>query len=251
MKITIAGYGFVGRGYEQLLASNRQNYSLAISDPALQEYSKGISRDTDAVVICVATPQQEDGACYMGNVFSVIEESPKDVPILIKSTICLEGWRELKNKFPNSNISFSPEFLRQESWSEDISNMESILIGGDDFKFWSNVFNNLKCVESEAEALIITKYAKNNFLALKVSFFNQLYDLCQKLGVNYDEVREHTTADHRIGDSHSFITEERGFGGHCFPKDSAALVKTSEKYGSFLSIMDCARAYNQSIRKRE
>lgn len=251
MKIAIAGYGFVGRAYESLLLSNRQNHNVVISDPAFEEYTQGVPNDADAVVVCVATPQQEDGACYMGNVFSVIEESPKDVPILIKSTICLEGWRQLKDEFPNSNISFSPEFLRQESWSEDISNMESILIGGDDFKFWSNVFNNLKCVESEAEALIITKYAKNNFLALKVSFFNQLYDLCQKLGVNYDEVREHTTADYRIGDSHSFITEERGFGGHCFPKDSAALVKTSEKYGSFLSIMDCARAYNKSIREEK
>jgi UDPglucose 6-dehydrogenase len=109
----------------------------------------------------------------------------------------------------------------------------------------------LMFLEAEAESLVIAKYARNNFLALKVSFFNQLYDLCQKLGVDYDEVREHTTADYRIGDSHSFITEERGFGGHCFPKDSAALVKTSEKYGSFLSIMGCARAYNQSIREKK
>ena len=86
---------------------------------------------------------------------------------------------------------------------------------------------------------------------LKVSFFNQLYDLCQKLKVNYDEVREYTTADSRIGDSHSFITEERGFGGHCFPKDSAALVKTSEKCGAFLSIMNCARDYNQNIKEKK
>lgn len=248
MNITIAGYGFVGKAYEKLLIDNLQEYNVTISDPAFSQYNQGIPSDTDAVVICVATPQQEDGSCYMGHVFDVIKESP-DIPILIKSTICLEGWRGLMNKFPDSNITFSPEFLRQDSWSEDILNMRSILIGGDDFVFWSGIFNTLDCIESEAEALIMTKYAKNNFLALKVSFFNQLYDLCDKLGVSYDEVRKHTTADSRIGDGHSFITEDRGFGGHCFPKDTSALVKTSEKYGSFLSIMHCARLYNNEIRK--
>jgi len=248
MNVTIAGYGFVGKGYEKLLIDGNQECSVKISDPAFPQYNEGISSDTDAVVICVATPQQEDGSCYMGHVFDVVKKSP-DVPILIKSTICLEGWRELKNKFPDSNLTFSPEFLRQDFWFEDISSMRSILIGGDDFVFWSGVFDTLECIESEAEALIMTKYAKNNFLALKVSFFNQLYDLCNKLGVSYDEVRKHTTSDCRIGESHSYISQERGFGGHCFPKDTSALVKTSEKYGSFLSIMDCARSYNNDIRE--
>jgi UDPglucose 6-dehydrogenase len=248
MNITIAGYGFVGKGYEKLIIDNNQECSVTISDPAFLIYDNGIPSDTDAVVICVATPQQEDGSCYMGHVKDVIKESP-NVPILIKSTICLEGWRELRDMFPDNNISFSPEFLRQDFWVEDISSMKSILIGGDDFVFWSGIFNILECVESEVEALIMTKYAKNNFLALKVSFFNQLYDLCNKLGVSYDEVRKHTTSDSRIGESHSYISHERGFGGHCFPKDTAALVKTSEKYGSFLSIMDCARSYNNEIRE--
>jgi UDPglucose 6-dehydrogenase len=250
MNITIAGYGFVGKGYKKLLLKSSQEYKVTVSDPAFSQYNLGIPSNTDAVVICVATPQQEDGSCYMGNVFEVIEESP-DVPILIKSTICLEGWRELKNKFPKSNLTFSPEFLRQDSWLQDILDMKSILIGGYDFSFWSDIFRDLECVESEAEALIITKYAKNNFLALKVSFFNQMYDLCCKLGVNYDEVREHTTSDSRIGDSHSFITKQRGFGGHCFPKDTSALVKTSEKYGCVLTIMHHARLYNNILRGYE
>lgn len=248
MNITIAGYGFVGKGYEKLITNNNQECSVKISDPAFLLYDNEIPSDTDAVVICVATPQQEDGSCYMGHVFDVIKESP-DVPILIKSTICLEGWRELRNLFPNHNISFSPEFLRQDSWIEDIDCMQSILIGGDGFEFWSNIFRSIECIESDPEALIMTKYAKNNFLALKVSFFNQLYDLCYKMNIDYEEVRKHTTADNRIGESHSFITDRRGFGGHCFPKDTSALVKTSEKYGSFLSIIDCARSYNNEIRE--
>lgn len=248
MNIIVAGYGFVGRAYEKFILDKVSDCDLIISDPAYKEYSQGIPSNADAVVICVATPQQEDGSCYMRHVKEVIKESP-NVPILIKSTICLEGWRELRGLFPDYNISFSPEFLRQDSWDKDIDSMKSILIGGDDFNFWSDIFKKIECVHSDPEALIMTKCAKNNFLALKVSFFNQLYDLCEKMGVDYDEVRKHTTSDPRIGESHSFITEERGFGGHCFPKDTSALVRTSEKYGKFFTLMYEARLYNESIRE--
>ena len=248
MEITIAGYGFVGKAYEKLITDKNQECSLTISDPAFLIHDKDTPRDTDAVIICVATPRQEDGSCYMGHVKDVIKESP-NVPILIKSTICLEGWRELSNLFPNHNISFSPEFLRQDSWIEDIDRMQSILIGGDGFEFWSNIFRSIECVESDPEALIMTKYAKNNFLALKVSFFNQLYDLCDKMNIDYEEVRKYTTADNRIGESHSLVTDRRGFGGHCFPKDTSALVRTSEKYGKFFSLMHEAILYNESVRK--
>jgi UDPglucose 6-dehydrogenase len=155
----------------------------------------------------------------------------------------------IKNLFPNYRISFSPEFLRQDSWEQDIDTMKSILIGGEGVEFWLNIFKNVKCIESDPEALIMTKYAKNNFLALKVSFFNQLYDLCSKMNIDYEEVRKHTTEDDRIGESHSFVTDQRGFGGHCFPKDTSALVRTSEKYGKFFSLMYEARRYNNSIRK--
>lgn len=249
MNITIAGYGFVGRAYEKFILDNFHDYQLTISDPAYKEYSQGIPNNSNAIVVCVATPQQDDGSCYMGHVKEVIQASP-NVPILIKSTISLEGWRELKNLFPDYDISFSPEFLRQDSWEKDIDSMKSILIGGERVGFWSKIFKNIECVESCPEALIMTKYAKNNFLALKVSFFNQLYDLCLKMGIDYEEVRKHTTTDTRIGESHSFVTDQRGFGGHCFPKDTSALVRTSEKYGKFFSLMYEARLYNDSIRKK-
>ena len=249
MNIAITGYGFVGRAYEKLITGNVPECKLTISDPAYKEYNQGVPKNSDAIVICVATPQQDDGSCYMGHVKDVIHASP-NVPILIKSTICLEGWRELKNSFPNYSLSFSPEFLRQDSWERDIDSMKSILIGGEGFEFWSKIFKNIECIESHPESLIMTKYAKNNFLALKVSFFNQLYDLCNKMDIDYEEVRRHTTEDDRIGESHSFVTDQRGFGGHCFPKDTSALVRTSEKYGKFFSLMNEARLYNDSIRKK-
>ena len=90
MNITIAGYGFVGKAYQKFVSEKCSGCNLTISDPAHKEYSQGIPNNTDAVVVCVATPQQDDGSCYMGHVEEVINESP-DVPILIKSTLITCG----------------------------------------------------------------------------------------------------------------------------------------------------------------
>jgi UDPglucose 6-dehydrogenase len=242
MKITIAGYGFVGQAHHELL---KDKHDITIVDPA---YNKNkIPQDTDAVIVCVSTPQRSDGSCHMDNVYEVIEASP-DVPILIKSTISVEGWQMLVDAFPNRMLNFSPEFLRAATAVEDLKNMDLMLIGGTSCNFWAKVFN-VSCEIAEPEELILAKYARNSFLALKVAFFNQMYDLCDALDIEYAAVAHYTTMDPRIGDSHSFITEERGFGGHCFPKDTSALIRTAQRDNVELSILKEAVEYNKRIRK--
>ena len=244
MKITIAGYGFVGKAHNEIL---KDKHEITIVDPAYPEYNNPIPQDTEAVIICVATPPREDGSCEMTHVYEVIESSP-DVPMLIKSTISLEGWQMLKDTFPHAMLNFSPEFLRAATAVDDLSTTDYMLIGGNSVNFWSNVFD--KAIEvCDAEALILTKYARNSFLALKVAFFNQMYDLCHELGVDYEAVKHYTAMDNRIGNSHMDITEQRGFGGHCFPKDTSALVKTAQRDNVELSILQEAINYNKAIRK--
>ena len=242
MKITIAGYGFVGRAHEAVL---KDKHDITIVDPAFN--STVIPKDTDAVIICVSTPAHESGACNINNVYEVIEASP-DVPILIKSTISVEGWDMLVESFPDRMLNFSPEFLRAASAVEDLQNMDLILVGGSDPCFWGKVFG-LPVEIAEARELILAKYARNSFLALKVAFFNQMYDLCNELDVEYSAVAHYTGMDERIGYSHTFVTEERGFGGHCFPKDTSAIVRTGERNGVELSLIKQAIKYNNSIRK--
>ena len=242
MKITIAGYGFVGRAHEAVL---KDKHDITIVDPAFN--STVIPKDTDAVIICVSTPAHESGACNINNVYEVIEASP-DVPILIKSTISVEGWDMLVDCFPTRRITFSPEFLRAASAVEDLKNMDLMLIGGTSCTVWRDVFN-VNVEVADARELILAKYARNSFLALKVAFFNQMYDLCDALDIEYAAVAHYTTMDPRIGDSHSFITEERGFGGHCFPKDTAALVHTAGRNDTRLSIIEEAINYNNQLRK--
>lgn len=247
MKIGIAGYGFVGKAHEGVL---KDYHDLIIYDPALGHY--GDLRHADAIIVCVSTPQGSHGGCHMDNVYCIIEDNP-NVPILIKSTISIEGWDMLKHVFPRTSITFSPEFLRAASALEDFRNNDTILLGGGKTGFWADIFitamGNINIDITSPKELILTKYARNSFLALKVAYFNQLNDLCTKLDVDYNKVRKYTTADTRIGDSHTTITEERGFGGHCFPKDTEAFLVSAKLNGAQLSILQEVVDYNNLIRK--
>ena len=244
MKITIAGYGYVGRAHNELLKSK---HKITIYDPFKGYNDIG---EPDGVLIAVATPQRNDGSCHMDNVVDVIKKCP-NVPILIKSTISLEGWDMLIDAFPNHNICFSPEFLREATWLEDILGVKKLLIGGKETNFWASVFK-LDTEIADPKELIAAKYFRNSFLATKVAFFNQMYDFCEKLGIEYKAVEYYTSLDNRIGNSHTTVPGhdgKRGFGGHCFPKDTNAVIKTAEREGIELSLINEAVNYNNKIRK--
>ena len=247
MKIGIAGYGFVGKAHEGVL---KDYHDIIIYDPALGHY--GDLRHADAIIVCVSTPEGSHGGCHMDNVLAVVDDNP-NVPILIKSTISVEGWDMLTHMFPHTSLTFSPEFLRAASALEDFKNNKTILLGGGNTGFWADIFitamGKINISLGSPKELILTKYARNSFLALKVAYFNQINDLCERLGVDYEQVRLYTTLDNRIGESHTTITDERGFGGHCFPKDTKALTVTANKYEANLTILEQAIEYNKSIRK--
>jgi len=247
MKIGIAGYGFVGKAHEGAL---KDYHDLIIYDPALGHY--GDLRHADAIIVCVSTPQGSHGGCHMDNVYDIVNNN-SNVPILIKSTISIEGWDMLKHVFPFTSITFSPEFLRAASALEDFQNTDTILLGGGNTGFWADIFitamGKINVNIANPKELIVTKYARNSFLALKVAYFNQINDLCKDAGVDYEQVRMYTTLDNRIGESHTTITDERGFGGHCFPKDTSAFIVSGKKYGEHLSILEEAIKYNHRVRK--
>ena len=87
------------------------------------------------------------------------------------------------------------------------------------------------------------------FLATKVAFFNEIYDLCKAADIDYENVSRLIALDSRIGSSHTQVTEDRGFGGHCFPKDVSALLKMAEVLENNLNILEAANNYNKRIRK--
>ena len=246
MKILIAGYGFVGRAQELVL---KDYHEVVIYDPYLGYENEWLN--IDAVIVSVSTPPRHDGSCEMKNVFEVIDRAP-DVPILIKSTISVEGWEMIKDAFPNKQICFSPEFLRQASWEKDAF-IDHMYLGGNCTAFWSDVFiralGKITIDVMPPENLVAAKAFRNSFLATKVAFFNQVYDYCNSYGLDYDAVSRAIGFDDRIGMSHTTITEERGFGGHCFPKDTNAIVRSAQRNNTRLTLIEEAINYNKSIRK--
>jgi len=247
MKIGIAGYGFVGQAHELIL---KDYHDIIVSDPDKKQF--GDLRHADAIIVCVSTPSRRDGACEMKNVYEVIEAAP-DVPILIKSTISVEGWKMLADAFPNRSLTYSPEFLRAEHWQQDIAQNKDWYLGGSSTQFWADVFLrvlgpiNIKI--KQPEELVAAKALRNNFLALKVSFFNQVYDYCNAHNIDYEAVADVIGSDKRIGHSHTSITSERGYGGHCFPKDVKATIKSAQAYGCRFTLLEEADNYNGSVRK--
>ena len=246
MKILIAGYGFVGKAQELVL---KEYHNIDIHDPYLGYKSEWLN--IDAVIISVATPPKQYGECDYSNVIDVLNQTP-DVPILIKSTISVEAWREIKKQFPNKQICFSPEFLRQATWEQDAF-FKEMWMGGNSTNFWSDIYlgalGKINVHIETPESLVAAKALRNSFLALKVSFFNQIYDYCEDQNLDYEAVANAVASDERIGFSHTDVTEQRGFGGNCFPKDVIATVRSAQSSGRRFTLLEEAINYNNSVRK--
>lgn len=247
--ILLVGYGFVGKAYYEAF---KKTETIKIIDPLYNKSKISDFTDIQGIIVCVPTPQSEDGSCDMSYVDSVIAECPINTPIMIKSTVSLEGWKNLKKQYPDHEITFSPEFLRAATAVEDVLATKYVILAGGDALFWMGIyetaFPGVIVYLLKPEEAITVKYFRNSFLATKVAFFNQIYDFCENLGLDYRYVREAITLDDRIGSSHTYVFEDsRGFGGYCFPKDTAALLSTSKALGIDLSILEAAVIYNNDI----
>jgi len=246
----IAGHGFVGKAHELLFKDRRRE--ILIYDPP-----KGMDADlsnTSAVVVCVPTPELKSGACDVSAVYDVVSQCKTTTPILIKSTISLQGWQYLKETFPEHRLCFSPEFLRAANFMNDVKALDSLILSGDT-DYWRDQYSynwpKMKIHIVKPEEAIAIKYFRNAFLATKVSFFNEIYDFCSAYGIDFEQVRGGVTADNRIGDSHSYVWPEegtRGWGGFCFPKDTAALLKMAAEKNLNLNTLEAAVEYNKKIR---
>lgn len=246
----IAGHGFVGKAYELLFKDHRRE--IVVHDPP-----KGMTADfdnTSAVVVCVPTPELESGACDISAVYDVVSQCSKHTPIMIKSTISLQGWQYLKETFPEHRLCFSPEFLRAANFMNDIRNLDNVILSGD-VDYWRDQYSynwpNIKQYIVEPEEAIAIKYFRNAFLATKVSFFNEIYDFCGAYGIDFEQVRAGVAKDDRIGDSHTYVWPNeniRGWGGYCFPKDTSALLKMAAENKINLNTLEAAVEYNKKIK---
>lgn len=270
MSFAIIGNGFVGQATKILKTEKTQMLVYDI-DPKKCE-PEGLQlkdlAECDIIFISVPTPMNKDGRNYLGIVESVVDDLKKVVNLekthlVIRSTV-LAGTSDRLGCY------FMPEFLTEKNWDYDFRNCEHWIFGllgeekDSDFKvkienIFRNAFeagnikhNNVSFVKN-AEAEMI-KYFRNTFLALKVSFCNEMYDLCCKKGIEYENVRALAVLDKRIGGSHSNVPGHdgrRGYGGTCFPKDITALLRDFEDNDAASYVLKAAVERNNTVDRPE
>lgn len=197
--------------------------------------------EAELVFICVGTPQSDTGAADLSAVWKVAEEIGQNLKsykvIVTKSTVPV-GTNEKIKEIIKQNLKFdvefdvasNPEFLREGSSVEDMQNTDRTVIGSDSergLEVLRALYSHLPSpiVETDLRSAEMIKYASNAFLATKISFINEIAQLCERAGSDVGEVARGMGLDKRIGPD--FLRAGIGYGGSCFPKDVAALYKTS------------------------
>ena len=220
----------------------------------------------DAIFIAVGTPSRRgDGHADLSFVYAVAEEVGEklsgDAVIVTKSTVPVGTGDEVERILADSGtqhrtaVVSNPEFLREGAAIDDFKRPDRIVIGTDD-EFGKQVMseiyrplflNQSPILFTSRRSAELIKYAANAFLATKITFINEIADLCEKVGADVQDVSRGIGSDNRIGSK--FLHAGPGYGGSCFPKDTLALLKTAEDYESPLRIVEAVAKVNES-RKR-
>ena len=243
-------------GLENLIKKNKSAGRLTFSNDI-----DGNIKKSDIIFIAVGTPSRRgDGHADLSYVYQAAEQIGKKIDgytvVVTKSTVPVGTGLEVKNiiKKVNPNADFdvisNPEFLREGNAIQDFMRPDRVVVGFESEKakkIIASLYKPLFLIETpilftDLKTAELIKYSANAFLALKISYINQMADLCEKIGADVHDVAKGIGLDKRIGNK--FLHPGPGYGGSCFPKDTIALVKTANQNNSDISIIDTVVKYN-------
>ena len=260
MKIGIVGYGFVGKAVDE---GFKRSVEKKIIDPKLfgNDISELVEFNPEYTFVCVPTPMNDDGSVnssIVDDTISFLLTNTKTV-VILKSTVTPDIIKKYCDGLYKYNFVYNPEFLREQSYVSDFIHPEFHVFGGEKVTteevenlYWNHSICSLDRVfhVSSVEASYI-KYGINSYLASKVLWFNQFYDLIEDENLDPSNVISIIGADSRINRSHTLVPGpdgRRGYGGSCFPKDTVALLKYSEECGKELTVLKEVISRNQEYR---
>lgn len=260
LKIGIVGHGFVGKATDWGFSKNTNKF---IVDPKNETNIEQLAEfNPELIFVCVPTPMGENGIQDSSIIEAVVQELSakcRESIIVIKSTVLPSILEDIKKV--NPKIIYNPEFLREKHANEDFMNSEMIIFGGDKniasqvSKFYldHSRCKTKKHIFMDISSASLVKYTINTFLASKVMFFNEMHEVFNKLKSNdsWELFIKTLSLDKRIGESHMNVPGhdgKKGFGGACFPKDTAALLKYAEGIGVELHVLRSVINRNNIIR---
>jgi|TARA_R110001592_G_scaffold71690_1_gene219018 UDPglucose 6-dehydrogenase len=262
LKLGIIGKGFVGSAVSNGFDKDCEQF---IVDPTYTDNTimDLIDQDTKLIFVCVPTPPNDDGSINVDTVVEVLSElsdlSYKGV-VVVKSTIIPDYLHHFKKVF-DLKIVYNPEFLTEANSLDDFINPNMQVLGGKwrDCEVVEKAYlrhSSVKIVptfKTDLTTASLLKYTINSYLATKVMFFNDLHKLHESGSsmVSWEQFTDMLTRDPRIGNSHMQVPGpdgELGFGGHCFPKDTEALLKYAQDKKINLNMLKKAVETNKKIR---
>ena len=274
-KVAVIGFGYVGKAVANFL---KEKFDVLAYDPFVSpdiaELKSGritLSNNKDEVnacdfaVISVPTPQGENGVADLSMIEGTIEWLSTPL-IMIKSTVPPGTAKRLREK-TGKRIVFSPEYIGEGNFQVpfwkgypdplDMKKHDFMIIGGERkdtseaLEYFKRIYGaEVRFVQTDSTTAELCKYMENAFLATKVTFCNEFFEIAKSFGVDYDELREMWLLDGRIGRSHTAVFKEsRGFAGKCLPKDVNGIVKASESAGHSPELLKAVLKTNETFVK--
>ena len=245
-------------GLSELVVKNYKNKRLSFSSDLRTSV-----RNSDIIFICVGTPTKKNGSSAdLSQIFNVAKELSSSINkfkiIITKSTVPVTTGDEIekivskKNDKKKFSIISNPEFLREGEAIRDFTYPDRIVVGSNDNKsnkILKNLYSPLiskgaQYVNTSRRAAELIKYASNAFLATKITFINEIANLCEKTGINVEDISIGMGLDKRIGGR--FLRAGPAYGGSCFPKDTKAIVSTADNFKTNLSVIKSVIKSNEN-----
>ena len=266
-KIGVVGLGFVGTACETAF----QNISEVRCHDKFKDTESlaSVVKNSDILFLALPTPMAEDGSCDTSIVEDVVEQinkiAKKRKVIVIKSTVPPGTTKKLSERYKKHAILFNPEFLTEKNFINDFLEQDRIILGTTEgcttedvlkvIRLYTDFIKTQKVhgiiYEVMSEVAEMLKYATNSFLATKVIFFNEIYEICKASNIDFNEVTGMMMIDKRIGKTHLAVPGhdgQLGFGGKCFPVNISVFISYAKNLGVDPLVLESVWTKNLLVR---